>query len=235
MKHEARSHRTGGTPGRKRSENRIERPTPKGTPGPYRGRVKQVVDETLKVMLVDGRPSTSGELLRSLESAGCLVVGRVEPSDDLEQAASDCSPDVIIVDLEAPDAVSLDGMRRLGAGNPLPIVMFVDETDRDSIRHAVQAGVAAYVVKGAAAERVRPVLEVAIERFENHRSLAEELREVKSSLAARKLIERAKGVLMEKRGVTENDAFKMMRKMAMRQNMKLDDVAHRVIDMAELL
>ncbi len=192
------------------------------------------LEETLKVMLVDGRPAQSSELTTGLEAAGCRVVQHTAPTGDLERAVNECAPDVIIVDLESPDHDAFDGMRRLG-DEQRPIVMFVDESDRDSIRHAVHAGVAAYVVKGSAAERVRPVLEVAIERFRKHQALEEELRQVKSTLAERKQIERAKGLLMEKRGISENEAFSLMRKMAMSRNLKLHEVAQRIVDMADLL
>lgn len=193
------------------------------------------MEEKLRVLLVDGREARSSELARGLEEAGCLVVHRSTPNSDLERAVLACSPDVIIIDLESPDRDTLEGMCRIGADRPRPIVMFVDESDRETIRSAVHAGVAAYVVKGAAAERVRPVLDVAIARFQEHEALKAELREVKSTLAQRKVVERAKGILMQKRGMPENEAYATLRKMAMSQSMKLHEVAQRVVEMAELL
>lgn len=113
--------------------------------------------------------------------------------------------------------------------------MFVDDTDRDSIRSAMQAGVAAYVVKGSSPDRVRPVLEVAIERFQQHEALKAELRDVKSTLEQRKVVERAKGILMEKRGMSESAAYAALRDMAMTRSMKIHAVAEQVLAMAEWL
>ena len=203
--------------------------------GARAGAVKAAGEEKMRVLLVDGREPRSSDLVQGLEQAGCLVVRRSTPDADLERAVDECAPDLIIIDLESPDRDTLEGMCRIGSDRPRPIVMFVDESDRGSIRSAVQAGVAAYVVKGAAAERVRPVLEVAIARFQEYEALKAELREVKSTLANRKLIERAKGLLMEKREMTESEAFAALRKMAMDRNTKLHDVAARVVDMADLL
>ena len=191
--------------------------------------------DKLRVMLIDGREARSGELVRGLEQAGCLVVHSARPDADLERAVAECTPDVIIIDLESPSRDTLEGMCRIGSRDPRPIVMFVDESDRESIRSAIRAGVAAYVVKGASAERVRPVLDVAIARFHEFEALREELREARSSLAERKVIERAKGVLMQKRRLPEAEAYAALRKMAMNKNMRLRDVAQRVIEMADLL
>lgn len=193
------------------------------------------LEEKLRVMLIDARQARSDELTSGLEEAGCLVVHRSTPSSDLERAVAECAPEVIIIDLDSPDRDTLEGMCRLGGEQPRPIVMFMDETDRESIRSAVHAGVAAYVVKGSSPERVRPVLDVAIERFRRHEALEAELREMRSTLDQRKLVERAKGILMEKRGVSENDAYKTLRSMAMSRSVKIHEVASRVIDMEDLL
>ncbi len=193
------------------------------------------MDEKLRVMVIDGRSERSDELVDGLERAGCLVVKRATASAGLERTITECAPEVIIIDLESPDRDTLEGMCRIGGDQPRPIVMFVDETDRESIRRAVQAGVAAYVVKGASPERVRPVLDVAIARFQEHEALKAELREARSSLAERKTVERAKGILMEKRKMPEDEAYRTLRKMAMTKNMKLHAVAERVLEMAEIL
>ena len=192
-------------------------------------------EEKLRVMLIDGREARSDELGRGLEQAGCLVVHTARPDADLERAIAECSPDVVIIDLECPSRDTLEGMCRIGRASPRPIVMFVDESDRESIRSAIRAGVAAYVVKGASAERVRPVLDVAIARFQEFEALRSELREARSTLAERKVIERAKGVLMQKRKLPEAEAYAALRKMAMSRSMRLHDVAQRVLEMAELL
>ncbi|MDJ0790153.1 MAG: ANTAR domain-containing protein [Myxococcota bacterium] len=189
----------------------------------------------LRVLLVDQREERSSELAQGLESAGCLVVAHSTPSLDLSRTVASCKPDVVIIDVDSPDRDTLEGMRRLDETQPHPIVLFADESDEDSIRRAMRAGVAAYVVKGAQADRVRPVLEVAMARFREHRALVDELAQVKSTLKERKLVDRAKGILMEKRQLSEPDAYALLRKMAMDKSLRLADVARRVIDMAELL
>jgi response regulator NasT len=200
-----------------------------------RNEVAHDSESKLRVMLIDGRESRSTDLAHGLEQSGCLVVHRSRLDSDIERAVTLCCPDVIIIDLESPDRDTLEGMCRIGAEHPRPIVMFVDETDRDSIRSAMRAGVAAYVVKGSSPERVRPVLDVAIARFQHHEALKAELRQVKSTLEERKIVERAKGILMDKRGLCEADAYAALRKMAMTRSMKIHDVAEQVLAMADWL
>jgi response regulator NasT len=142
---------------------------------------------------------------------------------------------VVIVDMDSPDRDTLEDMQRITSEQPRPIVMFVDETDSESIRTAVRAGVAAYVVRGASPERIRPVLEVACARFEEFQALKSELARAQSTLADRKVIERAKGILMEKRGLTEELAFSMLRTMAMKRGARIADVARHVLAAAEII
>lgn len=191
--------------------------------------------EKLRVMLIDQRAERSSGLAEGLEHAGCLVVEHAVVGGDVERAVARAQPDVVIIDLESPDRDTLEGMRRIGEGQPRPIVMFVDESDQESMQAAVRAGVAAYVVKGASPERVRPVIDVAIARFREHQALKDELQAARTSLDERKVVERAKGILMDKRSVAEPEAYGMLRKMAMDRNLRLVDVAQRVIEMQELL
>ncbi len=189
----------------------------------------------LRILLVDQRQERSSELGRSLEAAGCQVVAHSSPSPDLSRAVAESEPDVVIIDVDSPDRDTLEGMQRLGETQPRPVVLFADESDAESIRNAVRSGVAAYVVKGAQAERVRSVIDVALARFEAHRALVDELAHVKTTLQERKVVDQAKGLLMEKREVGEAEAYRMLRKMAMDKSMRISEVARRVIDMAELL
>ncbi len=192
-------------------------------------------DGKLRVLLVGARVDHASRLVEALEAAGCHVLSRADSCVDLERTVAAVEPDLVIIDLESPDRDSLEGMARVGEGHARPVVMFVDESDTESIRSAVRAGVAAYVVKGADPGRIRPVLEVALARFEQFQALKGELREARASLEERKLVERAKGLLMERRQLSENDAYGMLRKLAMSRNTRIGDVARQVIDMAELL
>jgi response regulator NasT len=141
----------------------------------------------------------------------------------------------VIVDMQSPDRDVLEDMQRLNRDQPRPIVMFVDESDNESIHAAVEAGVSAYVVNGLQAGRVRPIIEVAIARFQAFQALRGELEAARTSLAERKLIERAKGILMSRRNVDEEQAYRLLRKTAMDRKTKLVEVARQVIEMAELL
>jgi len=126
-------------------------------------------------------------------------------------------------------------MRALQRDEPRPVVMFVDQTDPERIGAAVDAGVAAYVIEGLSPRRVRPVVDVAIARFRAHQQLRQDLAEARGALEDRKVIERAKGLLMQARGMTEADAFRTLRCMAMEQGSRLAEVAASVIAVESLL
>src|SRR5262245_51921015 len=189
----------------------------------------------MRVMLVDEKPERSSDLALALVEAGCEVVAKLNGRDDLRAQVAALAPDVIIVDMQSPSRDVLEDMRRLNQEQPRPVVMFVDESDAESIRAAVRAGVSAYVVDGLKSRSVRPVVEVAIARFEEYQALRSELESARTTLADRKLIERAKGIIMKRQGIGEDDAYQLLRKTAMDRKRKLVDVARDVIAMAELL
>jgi len=193
------------------------------------------VKDKLRVLLVDEDPARAESVALTLEQVGCQVVAKLPGSVDLHRAIESSRPDVVIVDMDSPDRDTLEDMRRVTHENPRPIVMFVEEEDPASIRSAVQAGVAAYVVKGANPERIRPVLDVACARFEEFQALRDELARVRTTLEDRKSIERAKGILMSRRAMSEKDAYEALRKMAMNQGKRIGEVARNVISAAELL
>jgi len=193
------------------------------------------VKDELRVLLLDARVDRARDLARALKDAGCQVVAQLVAPVDLHATLRAVQPDLVIVDMDSPDRDTLEDMQRITSEQPRPIVMFVDESDSESIRTAVRAGVAGYVVKGASPERIRPVLEVAVARFEQFQALRNELARAQSTLAERKVIERAKGILMEKRGYSEEEAFRMLRKMAMNQGIRVAEVARHVLAAAELI
>lgn len=188
----------------------------------------------LRVMLVDDDPERRALVAGALAGSGLSVVAELATADDLLRAVSSCTPDVVIVDLESPDRDILEHMRCLSRDNPHPVVMFATASDSDTIREAIEAGVSAYVVDGLSPGRVRAVVEVAIARFRQYASLQSELAAARTSLAQRKLIDRAKGILMTRGGRSENDAYHALRKLAMDQNKTIAEIAQGVIDTAEL-
>lgn len=193
------------------------------------------MQKPLRVMIVDETPERAALIEAALVEGGYEVVGCVFGRADLQEKINEVLPDVIIVDMESPDRDTLEDMSRIGRHTPRPTVMFVDRSDAESIRAAVQAGVSAYVVGGLSGDRVRPILEVAVARFHEFQRLRSELESAKTDLEERKVIERAKGILMKSRGLSEEEAFRMLRKAAMDRKVRLATVAREVVGAAELL
>lgn len=190
---------------------------------------------TLKVLLVDNTRQRASGLHRALAKAGFEVSAAVECALELNERVASEQPDVIIIDTESPSRDVLEQLCVVSRDDPRPIVMFSGDRENGTIRAAVRAGVTAYIVDGLSQERIEPILKVAIERFQAEQELRQELREVKTQLASRKLIERAKGIIMEQRGVSEDEAFQVLRKLAMDRGIKLADAAGQVVEIARLL
>jgi len=190
--------------------------------------------EKLRVMLVDEDPSRSAVLERALQDNGYDVVARIGTKEDLLDRVRTIQPDMIIIDMQSPDRDTLESMHMINREQPKPIVMFAEKSDQVTITDAVKAGVSAYVVDGLNANRIQPIMEVAIARFKEFQSLKGELARTKSDLADRKLIDKAKGIIMAQRKCTEDEAYKALRKLAMDRNEKLIDVAKSVIEVAKL-
>lgn len=189
----------------------------------------------LKVMLVDDDPERVQTLQQALARTGCEVVAHVESAIDLHRRVSEVKPDVIIIDTDSPDRDTLENLCVISRDEPRPVVMFAHDDDSEKIREAVRAGVSAYVVDGLAMERVRPIIDVAIARFEQFQALRRELEETEEKLAERKVVERAKGILMKGGNLSEDEAYRALRQQAMKNNARLGDVARQVIALAGLL
>jgi two-component system, response regulator / RNA-binding antiterminator len=193
------------------------------------------VGERPRVVLVDEKAERSSDLERALAVAGYPVAARLSSRDDLRARIAELAPDVVIVDMASPDRDVLEDMQRIHADAPRPILMFVDESDADSTRAAIRAGVSAYVVDGVRSRNVRPIVELAIARFEEHEALRRELREARQDLEERKLVDRAKGIVMQRKGVGEEEAYRLLRKAAMDRQVKIAEVARDLIAVADLL
>jgi len=191
--------------------------------------------EKLRIVLVDEKPERSSDLALALVSEGYEVVARLCGQDDLRARIDALSPDVLIVDMQSPDRDVLEDMQSIHRDQPRPVVMFVDESDRESIHAAVRAGVSAYVVDGLKSRRVKPIVEVAIARFQEFQALRGELASVRATLAERKLVERAKGILMLRRALSEDQAYQLLRRTAMQRKLRMVELARQVIEMEELL
>ena len=192
----------------------------------------------LRVMIVDdGADSHSRSLyLRlMLEQVGYTVVAEVFEPRKIYEAVKTRTPDVIIIDTDSPSRDTLEHIALLSEKDPRPIVMFSSDRASDTIREAVQAGVSAYIVDGLAAERVQPIIEVAMARFESFQAVRTELAQVKSKLSERKIVEKAKGVLMKARSIGEDEAYAALRKMAMERSLTIGEVSRQFLAVSDLL
>jgi len=190
---------------------------------------------SLSVLLVDDDPERAAIVEPALREAGYEVVTVVDTAAAMLAQVRARRPDVIIIDRDSPDRDTLEHVCMITRDDPRPIVMFTQDQNRTLMRAALEAGVSAYVVDGLSVERVRPIVEVALARFEQWQALRRELDQAQTNLAERKVIERAKGIVMKQRRCTEDEAYAMLRKLAMDRNQRLAHVAESVITMAELL
>jgi len=186
-------------------------------------------------MLIDQNRGRVAILEQALIDNGYEVVARSSVEDNLIQRISETKPDVIIVDMESPDRDTLESMRCISRDQPKPIVMFTERSDQFSITEAVKAGISAYVVDGMNPGRLNAIMEVAMARFREYQALRDELEETKSQLEDRKLIDKAKGILMKLKGMSEDDAYRMIQKISMDRNIKIGEAARNVIMVADLL
>ncbi len=189
----------------------------------------------LRVLLIDHERGRAAILEHALIDSGYEVVARVAMHDDLLHKVEEVEPDIVIVDMKSPDRNILETIRSFNYVQPRPIVIFAEKSDQVTIAEAVKAGVSAYVVDGFAPNRLNPIIEAAIARFHEFQSLRSELEDTKNKLQDRKQIDKAKGILMKQKGVSEEEAYQALRKMAMDKNLKIIDVSRNVISVAELL
>lgn len=196
---------------------------------------EQTGQHGLRVLLVDENRGRSALLEQALSDAGYHVIAKVITSDNLAHQVRLHQPDVIIVDLESPDRDTLEHMHSISRDQPRPIVMFAEDQDSESIHKAIKAGVSAYIVDGLSSKRVKPVMEVAIARFREYQALRDELAQTKISLEERKLVDRAKALLIKQQKMSEEEAHQALRKLAMDQGKKLGEVARSVIAILDIL
>lgn len=187
----------------------------------------------MNILVIDDQPERAVVLERALTDIGHQVVVRPPGRNSLHQLVLSFSPDVVIVDAQSPDRDMLEDVALASDRTPRPIIFFAEDDDSDVIRRSIEAGVSAYVVDGLKPERVNTIIKVAISRFNAHQSLRGELEKTRSELADRKLIERAKGLLMQHRQCTEAEAFGAMRSMAMKKKVRLSEVAQDVLSLFE--
>jgi response regulator NasT len=189
----------------------------------------------LRVMLVDDTQKDVSLLKEALDAAGYEVVAEEWSPATLLERVGAVRPDVIIIDTDSPSRDVLEQVVIVSRDDPRPIVMFTDDANSDTIQAAIKAGVTAYIVAGMQPERLKPILEVAQARFEADRALREELKTAQGRLAERKIIEKAKGIVMQQKQISEDDAYRLMRKLAMDRNLTLLELAQQLLNVTQLL
>jgi response regulator NasT len=192
-------------------------------------------DAALKILVIDKDPIRRAILDAGLREAGFANVVLLGETAGLLDHIYRIDPDVILIDLENPSRDVLEQMFQVSRVVRRPIAMFVDQSDRETTKSAVEAGVSAYIVDGLRKERVKDILELCISRFNAVARLQDELDRAKSALEARKTIDRAKGILMQAKGLTEEQAYALLRKTAMNEKRKIADVAQAIITASEIL
>lgn len=202
-------------------------------------RIVIVAPDTLVAEPGDEAAALEAERSRSLRigllEAGYNIVAVLPVDTFLPDRLAQLQPDMIIVDAESQARDTLEHVVMATRDARRPIVLFTDDSDTSHVRAAIAAGVTAYVVDGLAPDRVKPVLEVALARFEHEEMMRRELAEARSQLADRKVVDRAKGLLMQRHQIGEPDAYARIRKAAMDKGLKMADIAQRIVDAADLL
>lgn len=189
----------------------------------------------LRILVIDESPVRRALLLEGLVDAGFEDVVSLEDTTGLVQNIYRLDPDVVLIDLESPSRDVLDQMFQVSRVVRRPIAMFVDQSDRSAIDAAIEAGVSAYIVDGLKKERLKPLLDMTISRFNAFDRLQRELDDARGALKERKSVEKAKGIIMKSRGLDEEAAYALLRKTAMSQSKKIADVAEGLISAFDLL
>lgn len=188
-----------------------------------------MITKRLRILVIDRNKVRASIIEEGLRQGGDFDVVVVEDMTHLMRHVVDADPDVIILDLANPDRDMLEHALQVTRAVRRPIAMFVDTTDAAATEAAIDAGVSAYVVDGLRKERVKPILDMAISRFNAVDRLKRELETAKGELAERKMIDRAKSILMTSKGLDEQQAYQLLRKTAMNQSRKIAQVAESLV------
>lgn len=191
--------------------------------------------DTLSIAVVETDPERATLIEESLRAAGIYSVTLILNTSGLARQIRELSPDVVLIDMANPSRDMLEEFASASGPLERPVAMFVDREDEGMTKAAIEAGVSAYVVAGLRANRIKPILDAAIARFHMIHRMRAELAATKRALEERKVIERAKGVLMKARGIDEDAAYALLRKAAMDQGRRISDVAEALVSTAGLL
>lgn len=189
----------------------------------------------MRILVIDEDNERSRVLAEALQAAGYDIVASISKDDDVRREVARFQPDMVIVDLESPYRDFVEDLIRIHEENPRPIAMFVSRDDPAVVARAIETGVSVYVAEGLDGGLVRSVLQIAVKQYREFARLNGELEKARSALRERKLLERAKGLLMTNKGLSEDEAYRLLRKMAMDQNKRIADIAENILSLADLL
>ncbi len=193
------------------------------------------MNKDLRILIVEPDPDRVRAIIDALGDAGWSQIKALAQMSALDRTVQEFEPDIVLIDLANPDRDTLEQITDATQASKRAVALFVDQTDDTLTQAALNAGVSAYVVDGLQMERIKSVLETAIARFKVMHQKQSELDAAKQALEDRKLIDRAKGILMRQRGISEDEAYTLLRKTAMGQNRKVIDVAQALVTAADLL
>lgn len=189
----------------------------------------------LSILIIDENRIRASIIEEGLREAGCSQVTVVGELQNLLRQITEIDPDVVFIDLENPNRDALEHMLQVSRAVRRPVAMFVDRSDTSMTEAAIDAGVSAYVVDGLKKERVKPILDMAVRRFNVFSRMRDELEQTRQALEERKLIDRAKGILMQRRNLPEAEAYALLRRTAMEESRKIAEVAQSVVTAAKML
>lgn len=189
----------------------------------------------LRILIIDESQARAAELCAGLVTAGHQVAAVLPSVLDLTAQIEAIKPDVILIETDSPSRDTLENLAVMSRNMPRPVIMLTHENDGDVMRAAFKAGVSAYIVDNLDLARLKPIVDVAIARFEEHQSLRQEAASATQKLSERKVVEKAKGILMQTRGLDEDQAHGALRKLAMERAQPLAKVAGDVVAMAKFL
>ncbi|MFQ3631408.1 ANTAR domain-containing response regulator [Roseiflexus sp.] len=188
-----------------------------------------------RVLIAEDNDLVALTLEEQLKGLGYDVIGIARTGAEAIDLAARLGPDLIIMDIRMPEMDGTEAAARINQQRPTPILMLTAYTDRETIRKAEQAGALGYLVKPVNEAELSPAINIALARFRDLQTLRTQVHELEESLEARKLIERAKGILMQRLGLTERDAYERLRQRARDKRAKMKDIAQAIIEAEELL
>ena len=194
-----------------------------------------LMQRLLKITIVESDPARAALIEESLLRVGQYELNIVDDMTRLNSAIKEINPDIVLIDLDNPSRDALEELTLATAPLERPVALFVDQGDANLTKLAIEAGVSAYVVDGLRADRLKPILDAAVTRFNMFRQMRTELAATKRALEERKVIDRAKGILMKAKGIDEEAAYALLRRAAMDQGRKVGDVAEALVSTAGLL